>query len=101
MVDGWGVNLSDEDGRQLSNLLVEQERTLFVAFEHLAGHLSDSRTEHVTLPVILERLAHVYLACDKAFIERYRNLREILVRSCGEVFATDNNCENMSEGGAA
>lgn len=94
--DGWGVNLSDEDGEQLCNLLVEQERTLLAAFEHLASHLSDSRIEHVTLPVILEKLAHVYLACDEEFMERYRYLREILVRSCGEVFATDHNCENMN-----
>jgi hypothetical protein len=99
--NGWGANLSDEDGEQLGNLLVEQEKALFAAFEHLARHLSDSRTEHVTLPIIIEKLAHVHLACDEEFIERYRNLREILVRSCGDVFTTDDNCENLSEGGAA
>ncbi|MHA2230530.1 MAG: hypothetical protein ACXABL_15115 [Candidatus Thorarchaeota archaeon] len=83
---GWGINVSEEDGERLKDLMSQQDKALFDALKHLAANLIESENNCVTLPVMLERLAHVYLSNDENFIERYRDVQEILVRYGGRLF---------------
>jgi hypothetical protein len=84
-----GLNPSNEDGKQLIDLVMDQDKALFNTLEYLASHLNHSDSDCVTLPVLLERLAHVYLSNDEEFIERYRDVKEILIRSGGKFLETD------------
>lgn len=81
--NGWGFTPSVEDCEQLIHLLVEQDLLIFRTFEHLAGHMKVFDLDSVSLSVLLERLAHIFLSDNDEFIERYRNVKKILIRSGG------------------
>ncbi|MFX0055326.1 MAG: hypothetical protein ACFFAX_10310 [Promethearchaeota archaeon] len=89
-----GVILSEEDKDALVALLNQQDNTLFIAQEYLAGFLSD--TDCVILPIILERLAHALLSQDQRFIDRYRAVKKLLDRS-GATFSELENLETMRD----
>ncbi len=80
--DLWDIEISDEDSERLIQLISEQDKTLFDAFEHLASHI-EGLVDNMSFPLLLDRLAHVYLSDDENFIERYRDAKRILVRSGG------------------
>jgi hypothetical protein len=87
--DGWGLEPSEEDCRQLTELILEQNRTLFNTLEHLVDHMDEIAIDSVSCSTLLDRLAHVFLSDNEGFIERYRDAKKILVRSGGGHLNTD------------
>jgi hypothetical protein len=81
--DGWGLEPSEEDCQRLTRLISEQEQTLFKVLERLVSHMSGFAVDSVASSVLLDRLAHLFLSDDDAFIARYRDAKRILVRSGG------------------
>lgn len=82
MQDLWGLNISVEDCEKLIQLNTEQDEILFNAFEYLASRIEGS-FDSMSVPLMLDRLAHVYLSDNDRFIERYRDAKRILVLSGG------------------
>jgi len=87
--NGWGLEPSKEDCERLTQLVLEQDQTLFNALEHLVSHMDESAVDSVTFSVLLDRLAHVFLSDNEEFIERYRDAKRIIVRSGGAYLNSD------------
>lgn len=93
----WGIVPSDEDKDQLIDLISQQEKLLFNSFENLLENTIDFDIDSVSLSLILERLAHIYLSDDEQFIERYRSVKQALIRS-GAKFLRIKNPESDENG---
>lgn len=85
----WGVVPSEDDRVQLIDLISQQEQALFDTFEKLSVHTNDFDIDSVSLSLLLERLAHVYLSDDEQFIEGYRKMKQALTRSGAKFLATE------------
>ena len=86
----WGIVPSEEDKDQLLDLLYQQEQALYSIFEKLSVHTTDFDIDSVSLSLLLERLAHVYLSDDEQFIEGYRKVKQALIRSGARFLAKEN-----------
>ncbi|MFW9846022.1 MAG: hypothetical protein ACFFD6_04700 [Candidatus Thorarchaeota archaeon] len=89
-----GIILTDDDKEALSDLLKEQDMALNAAQEYLAGFLSE--TNCVTLPAILERLAHALLSQNEQFMERYQAVKKLLDRS-GATFSELDDIKDLDQ----
>jgi hypothetical protein len=97
-IDGWGFTPSERDIEQLMQLIVEQDLTLFRTFEHLASSMIVSDLDSVSLSVLLERLAHIFLSDNEEFIERYKAVKKILIRTGGGFLGSGETLTNPIEG---
>jgi len=84
----WGLEFSKEDRERLQQLISEQDRTIFDAFEYLVSNM-EVPVDNMSLSLLLDRLAHVYLSDNDQFIERYRDAKRILVQSGGDYLTSD------------
>lgn len=99
--NGWGIEPSEEDCKELTNLILEQDMVLFNALEKLVNQMNASAIDSVSFSVLLERLAHVLLSDNDEFIERYRDAKRILLRSGGEILWSVNTVEGKETRGKA
>ena len=86
---GWGISPSENDVERLQQIMANQDRTIIDAMEHLAGQLSNTDTDLLDFPSLLEHAAFVYLSDDEEFIERYQEAKRIFVRSGGYLFEAE------------
>ncbi|MFX1332284.1 MAG: winged helix-turn-helix domain-containing protein [Promethearchaeota archaeon] len=87
--NNWNLTPTKKDCEDLTDLIFQQDMALFKALEHLAAHLNEPDMDSVTLSVLLERLAHVFLSDNHEFIERYRKAKAILIRAGGRFLESD------------
>jgi hypothetical protein len=92
---GWGLEPSEEDCEELTQLVAEQDQALFRTLENLVRHMDGSAVDSVSFSILLDRLAHILLSDNEEFIKRYRDAKRILVRSGGEHLVSD---ETLSSG---
>lgn len=93
----WGIVPTGDDKDQLIDLISKQEQVLFNSFENLLDNTIDFEIDSVSLSLILERFAHIYLSDDEEFIERYRSVKQALIRS-GAKFLGIKNPETNENG---
>jgi hypothetical protein len=95
--DGWGLEPSEKDCEELTQLIAEQDQTLFKTLESLVKHMDGSAVDSVSFSILLDRLAHVFLSDNDEFIERYRDAKRILVRSGGEHLVSRGTQSNRTD----